>query len=126
MIEQCVKTKLALNCAQSSSNNSNFIGFYVSIEVVATLIFALFISLNGFKYFRHKTIQSILNNTTNQTDQDFALYEIATESPSTRQTNNGIERSETAKSNVFFSKRRNAAKCVRHYATKKIQNYTHE
>ena len=104
MIEQCDNTNLALNCTQSSSNTSNFIGFYVSIGVVATIIFALVIAVTVFKYFRNKTGQTSSNDTTNQTDQNFSPYEMATESPSTRQDNNAIERIETAESNVFFQK----------------------
>ena len=68
------------------------------------MIFALFISFIVFKYFRHKTDQSILNDTINQTDQNLSPYEMATESPSTRQGNNAIERIETAESMVYFQK----------------------
>ena len=104
MLEQCNNTNLALNCTQSTSNTLNFIGFYVGIGVVATLIFALFISVTVFKHFRHKTDQSTSNDTTNQIDQNFSPYEVATESPSTRQGNNANERIQTTESNVFFQK----------------------
>ena len=96
LIEQCDNTNLALNCTQSTSNTSNFNGFYVGIGVVATLIFALFISLAVLNYFRHKNDKSISNDVTNQTNQNFSLYEMAIESPSTRQ---GIQ---TAELNVYF------------------------
>ena len=107
MIEQCNNTNLALNCTQSSSNTSNFVGVYIGIGFAAFLFIHLifsFISCIDLKYFCHKTDQSISNDTINQTDQNPSPYEIATESPSTRQGNNAIERIETAESNVYFQK----------------------
>ena len=100
-LETCRNTNLTLNCMQTLSSITNFTSLHVGIGVAVAFIFALLILLAFVKYRRLKSVQSRLNDIPNQANENFSPYEMATESPSTRQCNNPIENIEYAESNLY-------------------------